>query len=553
MTEWTRVEGTTVSADLEPGLQARLGDPLWLLARQWQVGEFSGEDAASPVQVRAKVTWHPLGEVRVAGGDPEPLDPDREPLESRVECEQVWAGPARFRLAAEAGLQLLRLAEAAGADAGLADRLRLAYPLRLPPDDRADPRGRLELELLATRSFDAAALAAALRAGEALDPAVAPVADRWLAGIDGFAVLPPDGRVGGWDPERMEYGFEVAAPRFTGDGTRLLAAGYPGGHLDWHAYDLPADAAPTLAAGAVERGIEMVPVPLAYAGMPAPRWWAFEDGAVYWGDIQGGPQDLARYLVAAFATLAGDDWSLMPVDLPRGVLAQVAAVEVVDSFGHVHPIHSTAAQDFAREDAARAWRFFELTGDPAPAAGQAPRLLLPAALPPHENGTPVEEVLFLRDQGANLAWAVERVVESIAGRRVFRAATAPTAEPGPPPAPGTWGYTLSTPVPPHFVPLVPVRTDDPAAPAMRLQRGRLATADGSTGAFGLVLEPDRRLLLHEEEIPASGLRVTRGFQLCRSPDGGLHLWAGRRKRPGRDPVAPALRHDVVTITETGTP
>jgi hypothetical protein len=396
-------------------------------------------------------------------------------------------------------------------------------------------------------------LAAALRAGEAPDPAVAPVTDRWLAGIDGFAVLPPDGRAGGWDPERMEYGFEVAAPRFAGDGTWLLAAGYPGGHLDWQAYDLPADAAPTLAAGAVERGIEMVPVALAYAGMPAPRWWAFEDGAVYWGDIQGGPQDLARYLVAVFATLSGDDWSLVPVDLPRGVLAQVAAVEVVDSFGHAHPIHSTAAQDFVREGEERAWRFFELTGDPAPAAGRAPRLVLPAALPPHENGTPVEEVLFLRDEAANLAWAVERVVEGIAGRRVFRAATAPTDDPAPSPTPGAWGYTLSTPVPPHFVPLVPVRTDDPAAPAMRLQRGRLATADGATGAVGLVLEPDRRLLLHEEEIPSSGLRVTRGFQLCRSPDGGLHLWAGRRKRPGRDPVAPALRHDVVTITETTTP
>jgi len=545
---WTRIEGSSVPGDLEPGLQAPVADPLWLLARQWQVGEFSGEDASSPVEVRAHVAWQPVGEVRVGRGAPEPLDPETEPLESRVECEQVWRGPARLRLAAEAGLHLLRLAEAAGADAGLADRLRRAHPLRLAPDDGADPRGRLELELLAARSFDGAALARALRAGAAPDPAVAPVADRWLAGVDSFAVLPPEGRAAGWDPERMEYGFEVAAPRFAG-GTRLRAAGYPGGHLDWQAYDIPAGAAPDLGEGAAEKRLEMVPVPLSYPGMPAPRWWAFEDAAVYWGDVQGGPEDLARYLVAAYATLYGDDWSLLPVDLPRGVLAQTVAVEVVDSFGRTHPIRSTAAADHASDGDLRAWRFFELTGDPAPAAGRAPRLLLPAALPPHENGTPVEEVLFLRDEGANLAWAVERLVEGPAGRPLARETEA-VADTRPPPAPGAWDYRLATPVPPHYIPLIPVRTDDPTAPAMRLQRGRTATAGGSTGAVGLVLEPGRRLLLHEEEIPASGLRVTRGFQLCRSPDGGVHLWAGRRKRPGRGPAATGLRYDALTIAET---
>ncbi len=378
------------------------------------------------------------------------------------------------------------------------------------------------------------------------------MAGRWLAGLDTFAVLPPDagtdGRsAAGWDPERMEYRFEVAAPRFA-DGTRLVAAGYPGGHLDWQAYDLPAGTAPRLADGVTERHLATLPVPLAYPGMPAPTWWAFEDAAVYWGDIQGGPEDLARYLVAAYATLYADDWSLVAVDLPRGVLAQTVAVEVTDSFGRRHPIGSIAAADHVRENGDRSWRFFELTGDPAPAAGNAPYLLVPAALPPHENGTPVEEVLFLRDEGANLAWAVERVVESPAGRPVSRG-TGAVADSGPPPAPDAWTYRLATPVPAHFVPLVPVRTDDPAAPAMRLQRGRTATADGTVGAVGLVLEPDRRLLLHEEEIPASGLRVTRGYQLARSPDGGLHLWAGRRKRPGRGPAATGLRHDVLTIPE----
>ena len=48
---WTRLEPQSVSGDPTPGLEARLHDPLWLLTRQWQLGEFHGEDVGSPVLV----------------------------------------------------------------------------------------------------------------------------------------------------------------------------------------------------------------------------------------------------------------------------------------------------------------------------------------------------------------------------------------------------------------------------------------------------------------------------------------------------------------------
>ena len=51
-TSWVRVESSTLDPDLVEGLAARVADPLWLLARQWQVGEFTGEDAANPLLVR---------------------------------------------------------------------------------------------------------------------------------------------------------------------------------------------------------------------------------------------------------------------------------------------------------------------------------------------------------------------------------------------------------------------------------------------------------------------------------------------------------------------
>ena len=53
---WDRVEPNTGDPTLEEGLQARVADPMWMLARQWQFGEFRGEDAASPVHARVRLS-----------------------------------------------------------------------------------------------------------------------------------------------------------------------------------------------------------------------------------------------------------------------------------------------------------------------------------------------------------------------------------------------------------------------------------------------------------------------------------------------------------------
>src|ERR1700733_9164993 len=49
VTTWTRLEPSPRDASLQKSMQAQMRDPLWLLARQWQVGEFLGEDTGSPV------------------------------------------------------------------------------------------------------------------------------------------------------------------------------------------------------------------------------------------------------------------------------------------------------------------------------------------------------------------------------------------------------------------------------------------------------------------------------------------------------------------------
>src|SRR5438552_10870653 len=56
ITSWTRLEPHCRDADMRATLGARVFDPLWMLTRQWQVGEFQAEDAGMPVMARLRGT-----------------------------------------------------------------------------------------------------------------------------------------------------------------------------------------------------------------------------------------------------------------------------------------------------------------------------------------------------------------------------------------------------------------------------------------------------------------------------------------------------------------
>ncbi len=129
---WDRIEPSCTSKALEPGLRAEVADPLWLLARQWQFGEFTGDDAASPIQARLRTRTHRSAATHTAGLDkPTPLTPDT-PLEATVEAEPL---DDSIGLRVEAGVEL------AGACVGRASpiptgrRLHSAFPVPIAEDD----------------------------------------------------------------------------------------------------------------------------------------------------------------------------------------------------------------------------------------------------------------------------------------------------------------------------------------------------------------------------------------------------------------------------------
>ena len=139
-------------------------------------------------------------------------------------------------------------------------------------------------------------------------------------------------------------------------------------------------------------------------------------------------------LTVEFATVFGNDWWSVPVPAHFGSLVSVRSLVVRDTFGESILIEPTEQAAAGRSTAP--WRMFRQSdAELAAGAGPAPGvLLLVPVIAGALEGDALEDVLLLRDEMANLAWAVERVVEGADGRprnRSIEYGTRLTAAPTP--------------------------------------------------------------------------------------------------------------------------
>ena len=386
--------------------------------------------------------------------------------------------------------------------------------------------------------------------------AVLGVAQAWLMWYR--AEIAPDSQTDTWIPERLEYRFSVAAASPLGQGEAVLAApGYRGDGLEW--YDFVHQPKRTIGAAAEAAPLQSwagLPAPITFRGMPAARWWEFEDASVDFGAVDTAPDDLGRLLVTEFATVFGNDWYIIPVVLPIGSLTTVSSLVVTDTFGERRLIEPTAK---ARTAGGR-WRMFAISEDATPGDGDGDlgMLFLAPVVSSQIDGRPLEEVLFVRDEMADMAWAIERVVMGVSGtpmdrteqwNRAIAAASRTEAGARPPTVPlAPIRYRLATTVPDHWIPLLPVHGSTNRG--VRLQRGAMLHFDtGVPTAIeprGKVLASptDAPLRFFEEEVSREGRRVQRIPMLARWSGGITASWVGRRSRVGRGEGASGLRYDV---------
>src|SRR5215471_6491839 len=110
-------------------LQAQVRDPLWFLTRQWQVGEFLGDDAGSPVQATLGLEQRSITTYRPGLNDAStvPLD-SKLPIEVHVEREPV---ALNLHGSVQHGLFFERLVRTSGVASppAVIDAFRAAFPI----------------------------------------------------------------------------------------------------------------------------------------------------------------------------------------------------------------------------------------------------------------------------------------------------------------------------------------------------------------------------------------------------------------------------------------
>jgi hypothetical protein len=542
---WIRLHPASVDETLAMSVQARIHDPLWLLGRQWQFGELRHDGGATPVDVRVEGTTAPLARMRGGGADvttgrSSAITPTDTPLEALVEREVVHEdGLEQLRLRAEAGLHLLRMLRAAS----LPDA-RVAFWLNegafvLPADAVFDGEGREWWEMVEGRIPDGGRLPAAIRARLAtgatpvIDPPEATVLRAWQSWAGDRFEQPASGP-STWSPEHMEYACSVAGLGASGE-VLLTVPEYTEGRLEWYHFEQGSGTLGVTGQPTVRKAFR-IPAPLDFAGMPNPRFWTFEDRSVQFDliDVLSNPNvdpSPATLMVLDFALSYSDDWFLLPMALDAWSLFDATAVAITDVFGDV----TVAGHPDGR------WNLFRLDAGGTPAA--LSNLFVAAGPAESIDGPPLEEVHFLADEVANVAWGVERLVPHVTGHAVD--ASGPPALPAAP-TPTGLVWTLAPPPPPgNWFPLLPTTIG-------RLALGALWSARTQRPA-GQVLDELRasRQPLHQSEVPPEGAQVSRRWQSARAIDGTLHFWIGRSKTPRLSDTAPAVRFDVVEYRQAG--
>lgn len=536
---WNRLEGRPRSADFERSLRAEVRDPVWFLTRQWQFGEFEGEDAGSPIDARLAYASTLLDTFEVAG-KASAYDAG-VPLETRVEAE-----PAAFDLMLH--MQVARVFERLLQERGRGARLP-DYVMHLALDYAAIAgadagEARTLFDAGSAFLFDAARLIAAVRDGTHAD------LTRTFAGMTqaetdqlveaGNALVvwyervyaPAPGAPSAWDPHRLDYVFACGAG---GAAVRLVANAYGGGDLDWHAFDaVSSDAPPTNASPVV--ALSFLPTAIRFAGMPSPRYWEMEDAKTDFGAIDVNTNDLAKLLLAEFMLLYSNDWCVLPLELPVGSFTRIEGLLVTDVFGDQTLVR---AADRGVDSQWQRWSMFRLDGDQASAMG----LLLAPALTAKMAPPALEEVHFLRDEMANLVWGVEHRVMSRLGEPSNPELGYPT--PASPPSAAGARYRLGTSVPPNWRAFLPTLVPG-STRSIRLQRGRLPGQPAHP--IGEILGVAPPYFIAEEEIPRAGRLVARAWQRARWINGATFLWIGRTSTLGRGEGLSGLAFDVIEET-----
>jgi len=443
ITVWNRLEGRPRTLNFDRALRAEVRDALWMLTRQWQLGEFQGDDAGSPVLAKLHLTKTELQKYQPADHPAQPLELD-VPLEAKVERRPIPFQQANKPLSLDLRLQMGRhWLKLLAPIAPYAQAFKDAYPIQPPADDPAivaHPDAWSMVSATAGRHMDGGTLYLHLKASPAnhaydgiaaVQPAdfaaLDALAQRFVAWFERLYYQPASDRPDGgdaWLPDRLEYRFTCSAPQPAGEKV-LKAEQYYHGHLDWYNFDVdptapPLDAplpppvpAPEGDEAAVFKPTQtFIPTQITFDGMPNTRWWAFEDSRTNFGDIKPDTTDLSKLLLIEFGLVYANDWFLLPYTLPAGSIANIQGMAVTNVFNERIWVEAAGR---GQDDNWQRWSMFTINIEGQNNEAADTSLLILPSVPKIQEGKPLEQVALIRDEMANMVWGIEKVIPLVTG------------------------------------------------------------------------------------------------------------------------------------------
>ena len=324
VTLWNRLEGRPRAERFDRALRAEVRDALWMLAKQWQVGEFRGDDAGSPILAKARIETTRLTRYRPANGPVEPFDA-AVPLEAIVERMPLALSQGGQEIALDLRLLLGRQWQKLIGSVAAATLPSLHHAL---PDSRrrirrrprmrgtcAHPEAWSAFAAVAGRRMDGAKLYAYLKdsAAHRASDGIARhrhgqkrsrSARRSVRALGRAALHAAGGRFR-MGSRATRVCVRVLPHREAAQEKVLACDEYFRGRIDWYNFDIDAAAA-TLGEGTAvseppkRTTLTMLPTQATFHGMPNTRWWAFEDGRTNFGDVSPDTTDLGKLMLLEY-------------------------------------------------------------------------------------------------------------------------------------------------------------------------------------------------------------------------------------------------------------
>lgn len=599
ITLWNRLEARPRTDDFDRALKAEVRDPLWMLTKQWQLGEFRGDDAGSPAFAKIQMATTRLTKYQADSKQVQTYDED-VPLEAKVEQKKIpfksGAQDMSLDIRLMMGRHWLKLIKT-DFPAELRDEYILLYKILLPdPDDKnfasivAHREAWQQVAAVAERSMDGYMFYAHLKKGNSASEGTSQLGDvdldalgeKFIKWFENFFLQPIDDDNNAWLPSRMEYQFAVSAPDEGGEKV-MVADEYYHGHLDWYNLDIDPQAT------ALETEPDVVlppdpqnrktnsffPVTISFDGMPHTRWWRFENSNTNFGDINPDTTDLNKLLFIEFGLIYANDWFLVPFTLPAGSIANVKGLSVTNVFGEKTWVEPAGK---GLDDAWKRWNMYALNTKGKQREPADNSLLILPTVEKILEGKPLEEVLFIRDEVANMVWAIEKKIplptgsgkhggeaafelhkfyQKILNKEIGDGIVIPDDIE----FKANIRYQIMNTVPENWIPFIPVHVDG-SSREVQLQRAsmpRILENDAPSNAQkikprtqlvreGLEKDPVEAYFIHEEEIPRAGIRAYQTFQRTRWYDGKVVNWFGARKQTGRGEGHSGLAFDQIIPT-----